>query len=337
MRELPRAPGGLQHRDARAGRDRAAAVHVQRPQGRRAALPGQREQRPGRRQARTTTGGPSSVQVEPRADLKLGLDVSRAAPHRARARRSSRPSATPPPGRARHAAAARHREGTRASSACLSGCSALATGDLPARDGRAGGDGDALDTAALDDPRRTYSLVGGVTWARRDANPADNQAQTLLTTLSATSVVSLARLIRGVPRAGKCVHQAAAEHARARRNRLRRARTCTSRASACATSSDARRARPCTSAGCPAGPTPCARRSSCVDKRRMIGQRLVVPCSPALRAARSAAPAERARRFLESPAYGAPREGQLGHVRRLRHAHRLGGRDQRRLPGRVPA
>jgi len=42
--------------------------------------------------------------------------------------------------------------------------------------------------------------------ARRDATPADNQAQTLLTTLAHTSVVSLSRLIRGAPSLGGCVH-----------------------------------------------------------------------------------------------------------------------------------
>ncbi len=45
----------------------------------------------------------------------------------------------------------------------------------------------------------TVSLLGGVTWARRDLTPSDNQAQTLVTTLLPARTVSISTLVGGVP------------------------------------------------------------------------------------------------------------------------------------------
>ncbi len=63
----------------------------------------------------------------------------------------------------------------------------------------------------------TYSLVGVVTWDGRDPTPADNQAQALLTTMANTRIVALSRLVRGLPSSGGCVRgrklRAAASHA----------------------------------------------------------------------------------------------------------------------------
>jgi hypothetical protein len=149
----------------------------------------------------------ATVQVEPRADLKLGLDVSSAAT-------ASRAGST-------LVASVRNSAAGSAPEAKLqldisrgltviglpAGCS-LSARRVTCQIGTI----EARGTATRHIPlrasgRRTFSVLGGVSWARRDANPADNQAQTLLTTLARTSVVSLARLIRGVPTSAGCVHR----------------------------------------------------------------------------------------------------------------------------------
>ena len=45
----------------------------------------------------------------------------------------------------------------------------------------------------------TVSIVGDVSWSRRDPTPEDNQAQTLVTTLLPARSVKLSTLVRGVP------------------------------------------------------------------------------------------------------------------------------------------
>jgi hypothetical protein len=149
----------------------------------------------------------ATVQVEPRADLKLGLDVSSAA--------TAASAGSTLVASVRNGASGSARE-TRLQLDIAKGLSVVSVPDGCARSARritcqigtVAPRGTATRSIGVKATQRgTYSVIGGVSWARRDANPADNQAQTLLTTLARTSVVSLARLIRGVPTSAGCVHR----------------------------------------------------------------------------------------------------------------------------------
>jgi hypothetical protein len=149
----------------------------------------------------------ATVEVEPRADLRLGLEVAGAATAASAGATLVASVRNGAPGSARE---------TRLQLDVATGLSIVRLPDGCALSARRVtcdmGTVEPRGTATRSIPvkatqRRTYSVVGGVTWARRDANPADNQAQALLTTLSRTSVVSLARLVRGVPTSAGCVHR----------------------------------------------------------------------------------------------------------------------------------
>ena len=149
----------------------------------------------------------TAITIEPRADLKLGLQVTKPA---TATRANATVTAT-----VRNSAGGPARE-TRLLIEVENGLSVvnLPTGcrfasrrvtcDLGTIDSRAS----ATRLIALRPrARSTYSLIGGVTWSRRDATPSDNLAQALLTTLSRTRQLSIGWLVRGVPLRRECVHR----------------------------------------------------------------------------------------------------------------------------------
>ncbi len=152
------------------------------------------------------------VTVEPRADLKLGMDLgeTKGAARNATLAASVRNTSKGP---AREAKLQVEIERGLAVVSLPAGCARAAlrvTCDLGTMADRSS----ATRVIGLRAARKsTYSLVGAVTWAGRDPTPADNQAQALLTTLANTRVVALRRLLRGLPSSGGCV--------RGRRLRLR--------------------------------------------------------------------------------------------------------------------